>query len=101
MHTTPLTTTALVPVSAVRTHRRKARPDAARVVRAQEGGSLADLRVPDLMLLARTRGLKVTTKHTRVELLAMLTTGQYVRPAALDRQNKKRAQQRAASSMAA
>lgn len=96
-----MTSTALIPVSAVRTHRRKARPDAARVVAADKSGKLDDLRVPDLALLCRTRGLKVTTKHNKAELLAMLASGQYVRPAALDRQNKKRAAQRASASMAA
>lgn len=96
-----MTTTALVPVSAVRTHRRKARPNAARVIAADRTGKLDDLRVPDLALLCRTRGLKVTTKHTKPELLAMLASGEYIRPAALDRQNKKRAQQRSAQSMAA
>lgn len=42
--------------------------------------------VADLRLMVKARGIKVTTAHTKGELLAMFATGEYVRPAAYARQ---------------
>lgn len=44
----------------------------------------------DLRLMVAARGIKVTTKHTKGELLAMFATGTYIRPAAYDRAAKAR-----------
>lgn len=44
----------------------------------------------DLAAFCAMEGFKVTTKHTKAELAAMLASGKYVRPAALDKQNAKR-----------
>lgn len=74
---------SLVPVAKARP--RKPRP-AADLTRPADR-----LRVVELRELVKARGLRVTTKHTRSELLAMLTTGQQLRPAANDRQNARRA----------
>ncbi len=46
--------------------------------------------VEDLRLMCKARGLKVTTKHTKGELLAMFASGTQVRPAAYDRENARR-----------
>ena len=47
--------------------------------------------VEELRQMCKARGLKVTTKHRKGELLAMFATGVYVRPAALDREKLRRA----------
>ena len=44
----------------------------------------------DLRQMVAARGIKVTTKHTKGELLAMFATGTYIRPAAYDRAKAKR-----------
>lgn len=44
----------------------------------------------DLRQMVAARGIKVTTKHTKGELLAMFATGTYIRPAAYDRAAAKR-----------
>ena len=95
------TSHALIVAGPLKAHRRKPRASAERVVRARTTGRLDDCRLPDLVLLCKERGLKVTTKHVKSELLAMLASGQYVRPAALDRQNKARKARAAAASMGA
>ena len=94
-----MTCTDLVPVSKVRTHRKAKKPAAsAKAVQAGLKGeaALPTLRVVDLRVLAKAKGLRPTTKHTKGELLAMLASGQPVRPAALDRQNLARREARAA-----
>ena len=66
-----------VPVTHVYTKRpRKARDTSKRLTPT----------VADLRLMVKARGIKVTTAHTKGELLAMFATGAYVRPAAYDRQ---------------
>lgn len=62
---------------------RKAKPS---VSRETKGPTLDELRV---MCIAA--GLKVTTKHIKAELAAMIMTGVYVRPAALNRAKAARA----------
>lgn len=88
-----MTCTDLVPVSKVRTRRKAKKPAAsAKAVQAALAGeaALPTLRVVDLRVLAKAKGLRPTTKHTKGELLAMLASGSPVRPAALDRQNQAR-----------
>lgn len=75
------TAATAVPVTHVTTKRRK---KAAKKERLEP--TLADLRQ-----MVAARGIKVTTKHTKGELLAMFATGTYIRPAAYDRAAKKRA----------
>jgi len=70
-----------VPVTLVATKRPKKK--AAKKVKTEP--TLADLR-----LMVAARGIKVTTKHTKGELLAMFATGTYIRPAAYDRAKAKR-----------
>lgn len=85
-----MTCTDLVPIGKVRTHRKAKKPVAsAKTINAALRGeaALPTLRVVDLRVLAKAKGLRPTTKHTKGELLAMLTSGSRVRPAALDRQN--------------
>lgn len=67
------------------THVLTARPRKARVVKPRLEPNLADLRQ-----MVAARGIKVTTKHTKGELLAMFSTGMYLRPAAYDRAAAKR-----------
>lgn len=55
-----------------------------------------DITCKDLLALCRAAGLRATTAHTKAELRAMLRSGEYVRPAAYDRQNAKRREARAA-----
>ena len=93
-----MTCTDLVPVSKVRTYRKAKKPaaSAAAVNSALKGeAALPTLRVVDLRVLAKAKGLKPTTKHTKGELIAMLTRNTPVRPAALDRQNAARKAARA------
>lgn len=45
----------------------------------------------DLRQMVAARGIKVTTKHTKGELLAMFATGTYIVPAAYARAKAKRA----------
>ena len=70
-----------VPVTLIATKR--PRKKAAKKERLEP--TLADLR-----LMVAARGIKVTTKHTKGELLAMFATGMYIRPAAYDRAAAKR-----------
>ena len=51
--------------------------------------------VADLRQMCKARGIKVTTAHTKGELLAMFATGTYVKPAAYVRAAEKRAAARA------
>lgn len=51
----------------------------------------------DLRALVLARGLKATSAHNKAELRQMLTTGQYLRPAAYDRNNAARKAKRAAA----
>lgn len=44
----------------------------------------------DLRLMVKARGMKVTTKHTKGELMAMFVSGEYVTPAAYARAKAKR-----------
>ena len=62
----------------------------ARKPRARKGEGFAAMTRDELVVAVQSRGLKTTTKHTKAELLAMFTTGLYVRPAALDRENARR-----------
>jgi len=59
-----------------------------------------DITAADLRQLVAARGLKATTKHTKAELRAMLTTGVQVRAAAQDRENARRRAKRAAAKQA-
>lgn len=70
-----------VPVTLIATKRPKAKK--AKAPRAEP--TLADLR-----LMVAARGIKVTTKHTKGELLAMFATGAYIVPAAYARAKAKR-----------
>lgn len=56
----------------------------------KDAASWADLTVAELKAACISRGLKVTTKHVKAELIVMARDGQQVRPAAYDRQNAKR-----------
>lgn len=49
-----------------------------------------DFSVAELKAACISRGVKVTTKHVKSELIAMAQSGIYIRPAALDKQNAKR-----------
>lgn len=44
----------------------------------------------DLRLMVKARGMKVTTKHTKGELMAMFVSGEYITPAAYARAKAKR-----------
>jgi len=44
----------------------------------------------DLRLMVKARGIKVTTKHTKGELMAMFVSGEYFAPAAYARAKAKR-----------
>ena len=50
-----------------------------------------DFTVAELRAACVSRGLKVTTKHVKAELIAMARDGVYIRPAAYDRAAAKRA----------
>jgi hypothetical protein len=65
-----------VPVTLVATKR----PRKARKAQVRQEPTVVDLRQ-----MCKARGLKVTTKHTKRELMAMFATGEYIRPAAYDR----------------
>ena len=80
----------LIPAGRVRGAKRKARPNAERVVKAGATGDLGALKVADLQLLCRTRGLKFTLRHTKGELQAILASGSYAPPAAYAREAKAR-----------
>ena len=56
-----------------------------------------DLTADQLRELVTTRGIKHVAAHTKIELRAMHVSGQYVRPAAYDRQNVARKAKRAAA----
>lgn len=65
-----------VPITLVATKR----PKAKRVAKPRKEPNVADLQQ-----MCRARGIKVTTKHTKGELLAMFATGTYIVPAAYAR----------------
>ena len=69
---------------------------AGRTSKAKAVRKPSEITVADLRLLLDAAGLRHTTKHTKPELRAMLQTGAYVRPAALDKQNAKRKAERLA-----
>ena len=85
------TEATLVPVTIcpTKTGKRQRKP------RARKGEGFASLTRDELVVAVQSRNLRVTTKHTKAELLAMLTTGVYLRPAALDRENARRKAKRA------
>lgn len=58
--------------------------------KAREVRKPKDLTVADLRVLCKAAGRKVTTKHTKAELRAMLTQGVDIRAAAQDRENTRR-----------
>lgn len=58
--------------------------------KAKAKAQWSDFTVAELRAACVSRGVKVTTKHVKAELIAMAQTGIYIRPAALDRQAAKR-----------
>ena len=69
-----------VPVTLIETKAKRVRK-----AKVKTEPTLADLR-----LMVAARGIKVTTKHTKGELMAMFASGLYIRPAAYDRAAAKR-----------
>ena len=61
----------------------------------KEAAKWEDLTVAELKAACLSRGLKVTTKHIKAELIIMARDAIQVRPAAYDRQNKARAAKKA------
>lgn len=81
-----------MPARGVKAPRKRAKPAVKAPPRVKEPT------VPELRAFALAMGLKAVTAHTKRELHAMLTSGVYVRPAAYDKQNEKRAAARALAS---
>lgn len=90
-------------MNAITLHPTEATPVPVTIIATGRSGKTKQVRKPaqitvaDLRVLCAAAGLKVTTKHTKAELRAMLTSGQYIRPAALDRENARRKAARAAA----
>jgi hypothetical protein len=63
---------------------------ATKAKRAKKAKPKLEPTLADLRQMVAARGIKVTTKHTKGELLAMFSLGVYIRPAAYDRAAAKR-----------
>lgn len=73
------------PTAAYRTRSGKPKAKAIKAPPAPKGPSREDLK-----LMCEQRGMRVYSRHTKAELLAMFISGEQSRPAAQDKLNEKR-----------